>query len=227
MGPLMGGFPRMVFDSNISIVTDGNSLTAGIGGTSWATQIKPLAPLNNLGTVTNVSVNGQTTDNMINTASDVDGAWAAGKKNILIVWEGTNQICNLSQTGLSAAQKLQTYIAARRAAHTWDRVVIVTCLPRQTSNGAQATLDQNVWLDDYNAYLRANWRAMGADALVDVRAPGSPFNIANYAMQTFEDLAASSGLWAASETGNHIHLNDAGYLVIATMIAAALHRLRR
>lgn len=115
------------------------------------------------------------------------------------------------------------YIKARQAVHPW-KVVLLTCLPRQTSAGQQQTTDLNAALDAYNVILRNTYRAMGARMLVDIRAANSPFNLADYQMATFE-AAYAGGLWNAGETGNHVHLNGTGYFQVAQMVAAALKRL--
>lgn len=229
MGPILGGLPRLKYsDATANIVCDGNSLVSGQGGTPWPTQIRSLAPLNGVVNVTNVGQPGQTTrqmnglDSSYTGVGDVDGAWVAGKTNVLILWEGTNSICNTGETGAQAASDMVDYITARQATHKW-MVVLLTCIPRQAGSAA-ATLDQNARLDAYNAILAGTYRQMGARILVDVRGSGSPFAFADYSDATFA-AAGSSGYWASGEDGGHIHLSTAGYAYIATIVAAALKRL--
>ena len=219
------GRPRMRFDANVNIVCDGNSLTAGDGGTAYPAQMKLLAPLNNIVTVANCGRNGRTTTGLV--FNDAELFHVATKTNIYVVQELSNALANTpSLTGPAACQQMTNHIANVKTLRYWRRVVLLTCEPRQTSAGAAQTLDLNARIDAANAYMRANFKAMGADALVDLRAPGSPFNIPDYAMQTFEDFAASSGLWKANEAGQHVHLNTAGYGIKAQMVAAVLSQLR-
>lgn len=225
IGPIMGGVTRLKYSaSSVNVVFDGNSLTAGVGGGPYTSYVASMAPLNGVVTVTNCGINGQTTAAMMS-ASDVDGAWAAGKTNILVAWEGTNSIAGGGSTAQQAATDMASYIAARQGAHPWT-VLLLTCLPRQSGAGQQQTTDLNAALDAYNAILRSTYRTMGARMLVDIRASGSPFNLADYQMATFEAAAsAANTLWAAGETGQHIHLSNAGYFQVAQMVADALKRL--
>ena len=223
MGPIMGGTARLKYSAaTANIVFDGNSLTAGVGGGPYPGYVTSMAPLNGVVTTTNCGINGQTTSAMMG-ATDVDGAWVAGKTNVLVAWEGTNSIAGGGRTAAQAAQDMADYITARQAVHPW-RVLLLTCLPRQDGAGQAQTTALNASLDAYNTILRNTYRAMGARMLVDIRAASSQFNLADYQMATFE-TAAAGGLWAAGETGNHIHLSNAGYFQVAQKVADALKRL--
>lgn len=241
IGPILGGMARLKFDASVNIVCDGNSLTAGVGGYPWPNGLKTRTGFTTC-TITGLGVSGQTTRQMNGLdgqpSSDVDGAFVAGKTNVLVAWEGTNSICNVNRTAAQAAQDMADYIAARQAYVAANRpgerpwiVLIGTCLPRQTALGQAQTTAQNadplLGLDAYNALLRANYRSMGAKGLFDVRQAGSPFNIADYNYATFEALATSSGLWSTTDAANdHIHLRGAGYdVLIDQFIAPALKRL--
>jgi len=223
MGPILGGSPRIRFGANVNIACDGNSLTAGVGGYPWPNSLKAKTAFTGC-TVSNFASAGHTTQQMISGAGEVDAAWVDGKTNVLVAWEGTNSICNVGRTAAQAAQDMADYIAGRLALHPWI-ILLGTCLPRQTNAGQAATTAQNAVIEAYNALLRANYRAYGAKGMFDVRAAGSPFNLADYQMATFES-AYSSALWADSETGNHIHLSSAGYHVLDdSFIEPALKRL--
>lgn len=224
MGPMMSGFaPLKYVSSAVNVRGDGNSLMAGTGGTSLTTQLEGRAPLSGF-TILNYGIAGQNTLQMISAATDVDGGWVAGKTNVLLLWEGSNNICNIGRSAAQSVQDMADYIAARQAVHPW-KILLLTCLPRQTSNGQVQTTSQSIEIDNYNALLRANYRAIGAHVLVDIRAAGSPFNMADYNNATFESMATANGLWATGETGNHIHLSTAGYGVIADYIVPALRRV--
>lgn len=227
MGPILSGaLPRMKFDADTNIICDGNSLTAGVGGFAWPNGLKTREGFTTC-TIAQFAVSGQTTLQMSSNAADIDGAWKDGKRNVLVVWEGTNSICNANpfRSAALAAGDMQAYIAARLALHPWI-VLVGTCLPRQTAMGQTQTTDQNTILDAYNALVRANYRAWGAKGLFDVRQAGSAFNVSDYQMASFETMADSTGYWASGETNNHIHLSSPGYHhLIDNFIVPALKRL--
>lgn len=250
IGPIFGGASGLRFNSGLNIVFDGNSLVAGQGGAQNMPRVLaktfPVATATNiavdatsLGTgwwessrgvrVRNLGINGQTWRQMNgldgSSAADVDAVWVADKVNVLIAWEGTNAICNLGRTAAQAAQDAADYIAARQATHPWV-VLIGTCLPRQRATQVDTDAKNSI-LDAYNALLRANYPAMGAKGLFDVRQAGSRFNLADYQAATFEAAAAEAGtLWASGESGEHVHLNSTGYIyVVDNCVIPALRRL--
>jgi hypothetical protein len=155
--------------------------------------------------------------------SDVDGAFVAGLINVLMAWEGTNSIY-YGRTYLQAAQDAADYIAARKAAHPWSKTIIGTCLPRMDSTSDQTVVDNmNAAIDQYNAYLRTNYKAMGFDALFDVRQSGSPFNLSDYLIATFQaSAAAANSIWSNETT--HVHPSNYGndYIVRQCMMPTLL-----
>lgn len=204
-------------------------------------------------TVLNIAISGQTWRKMNGldgySAADVDGAWVAGKTNVLILWEGTNSISS-GRTAAQAIQDATDYITARQAAvnaaYPGKRWIILvgTCLPRQNSGTDQTLVDTlNATIDSYNALLRAQYKTMGAHGLFDVRQEGSPFNwympdgvTPDYRIATFEaNCTGTSSLWQGtdfgwpSEAGAHTHLNSNGYVWVDynCIIPAAVKLLRR
>lgn len=194
----------------------GNSLVAGVGATvALPAQLDALPPINGSLAVTNFGSSGITTPDM-NTyeGASVDATFVAGKTNILFVWEGTNDIYLngyswAPQTGAAAAANMTTYIGNRKAATAGLKVILLNCLPR-TSDTAL-----NTRLTDYNTILASSYVSMGADALVDVRPTGGPFSFTDYSAGSFD-----SGHWY-----DNVHLNDAGYAVVAQWCATALTAL--
>jgi hypothetical protein len=173
--------------------------------------------------VTNLGINGQTWRQMNGldggSSSDVDGAFDATKVNILIAWEWTNAICNTHRTVAQVVQDATDYVAARRAANPWAKIFTGTALPRMNSSTDQTLVDSdNALLDQCNAYLLANFKAMGFDGVFDVRQSGSYYAMSNYLIQTFNDMAtATNTYWASNDsTGQHIHQNSNGYWYIDT-----------
>lgn len=220
MGPIMGGLPVLKYSAaGVNIVFDGNSLVAGSGASGSSkflpAQVAALSPLNGLVTVTNIGVAGQSIANMRTRGTAyADANYVAGKKNILVVWEGTNSICNEVKTGAAAGAEMAGYCADRLAAHPDWIIVQMTTLPRFGLITTYTVAQANAELDAYNAYLQANHRTMGCKRLVDVRTAG----IFTYTGPTVNGTMSPY----MSDT---THCNDAGYGLVAQYVADVLKRL--
>ncbi|WP_409266818.1 SGNH/GDSL hydrolase family protein [Massilia sp. BHUDP2] len=226
IGPILGGVPKIRYTSDATnVVFDGNSLVFGqgsSGGQSMPAQLAALAPIGGRLSITNLGISGQNLGQMRSNASDVDGAWVDGKRNVLLVWEGTNAL-NYGGTVNNAYNDTAAYCAERLALHPW-LIVLLTTIPRQNQGATQADTDAyNAKLTDYNTRIKSGYKAMGAKAVIDVRQEGSPFAFANYLPATF-DAPGVGSLWA-SEGAMRVHLNNAGYGVVAQMVADGLKRL--
>lgn len=225
MGPILGGVARMKFDGNVKITCDGNSLTQGANtGTPYPTQLVLLAPLNGLIACANVGIFGQTTKQMISAAADVEAGYEVGKTNILVAWEGVNNLS--AYTPRESANDMAAYIAARLASHPDWKVVLITCPPRQVGGSEAADIAMNALIDEYNGYLRNEYKSWGVKVLVDIRQPGSPWAFPNYTRDTF-NASVAAGWWAAGEADNHIHYSTQGYGAVASMVAEGLKKLPR
>ena len=157
--------------ANTTVTCDGNSITAGIVHTSgpaayYPAQLSNLSPIKGQFTAANFGGSGQTTRQMNGldggSASDVDGAYVAGKKNILIAWEGTNSIDPVAagRNGIQAAQDMADYVAARIAIHPGWIILVMTTLPFIRAAWTQATTNAvNANVDTANSIMRANHRA--------------------------------------------------------------------
>ena len=213
--------PPLKASATVKVVFDGNSLVQGVGATSTPlpTAFSSLVP--GVASVTNLGGSGRTWRQMngldSGSAAAVDAAFDTSKTNVLFAWETTNTVFN---TGRSAAQTIQDatdYIAARRLAHPGWRIVLLTSIPRQPGlipNQTMATVD---------AAFLGNYRAIGADAVVNVRRPGSYFNFADYSDATFAN--DPSGYWSEA-AGGRVHLRDSAYQLIAGWCREAFKRLR-
>lgn len=215
------------WDSSVRVVWDGNSLVYGVGATSGQTlpvQVSALAPMSGSGaTYSNHGISGQTWSAMLS-AADIDGAWQAGKINVLVCWETTNTVCNTP--GLSSAQTIDgiaAYIAARRAAHPWI-IVGITTIPRETS-GLMTSQSERERLNGIMVEVDSAMKSgqLDFDAVVDVRQPGSPFALAGYSTADFD---GSGWIWAELSP-NRVHLLNAGYAIVAGYVADALKRITR
>ena len=146
----------------------------------------------------NLGVGGQTTRMMAaDAATEVDPLCdPARPANILVCWEGTNDLFVGGAPPYDARRaylRLAAYCEARQRAGF--RVVICTVLPR----GRSAAFYQA--RNALNAELRAHWRSF-ADALADV---GAESDVTYYR--------------------DTVHLTAAGYAIVARVVAGAVERL--
>lgn len=230
--PMLSQSARVRIDANTIMVIDGNSLVAGVGASGatkyMSAQLQAMAPISNVVTITNKGVGGQTIDNMITAGFNIDALYVAGKKNILLAWEGTNQIISNNITGAAAGVKMGNYVAARLAANAGWKIVLIGTIPRQSvgayTQNVGGVNGANAELIAYDNYLRDNWRAMGAKEFITLRNAGSIFVLPDYTSGSFENPPYIN-YEAAGESTAHIHLNDLGYNAVAQIVAAALRRL--
>lgn len=179
IGPILSGIARAKFDTaHYAMTWDGNSISDG-QISDLVTQTASLAPISNQITISNFAVNGKSIqwliDNLV--SRGVHNSYVAGKKNFLMLWEGTNSIFNDGRTGLQAASDYVGYINAVKAVHPGWSIILGTCIPRGDFLGTYWTVTTGeAELQALNAYLRANYRSMGADALVEMRRSGGPFD---------------------------------------------------
>lgn len=255
----MGGKPLLKYSAaKTNVVFDGNSIVAGANASSSAFYINALvrllAPINSQFTCPNLGVGGQTINNMrglsevnmgapnpgggdtpSSSTADIDNSWVSGKTNVMVLWEATNSIYGAGWTGLQAAAQMASLISERQATHPW-KYLIVTTLPRWAEPYGRTNVQANNELRAFDAYVKANYKAMGAHAVADVRAGASAFNIPTTSLTDFEtpELWGTNGvggMWSLldntnnADTTKHTHLQDAGFQYIARYIAAALGRI--
>jgi hypothetical protein len=231
--PLYGLSPRQAFRPSgaHALVFDGNSLVQGVGAATplpAALMGRPFFAGSGAAMV-NLGVGGQTWRQMDGldggSAADVDGACAAGRTDILLAWETTNSVFNAGRTVQQTIGDARAYVANRLAAHPDRVVVLLTSLPREAGPAVapdRASVEAaNAVLSAVDDHFRAAYRAMGARALVDLRGPSSPFAFTGYAPADFD----AAGPYWAEGPGGRIHLNDAGYGLVADMIVAACRRM--
>jgi lysophospholipase L1-like esterase len=229
MGPFRDHAAKLRYDaSKVKVICEGNSLVFGYGATNQATmsfpkQLQRLPLLSAAGiTVTNLGVGGSTfkdLNSMTARAGAVDALYEAGKSHVLLIWEGTNTIWNnAAYSGADAGQQCWDYVAARRAAMPGVKIVLLTTLPRYAGQNAQYGSDlitPNNKLIAYDNFLKAHWRDMGAAGIVDVRASG-----------VFKESGTNNQpqAWRPYNT-DLVHLNDAGYGLVAQYCEPVLRHL--
>lgn len=214
---------RMVYDylaakwglnSKKFVLCAGNSLTSGTNSTGGPTQAVSVAGTNypsalwkllgaNDYDVRTDAFPGRTTDQLISAMPNFsDLLWlpAASSKNICVVWEVTNTLATSASCG-AAYDKIVAYCKARQA--RGYKVVVATCLPRLGSYGGFAV--------DYltiNGLIRDNYLSF-ADGIADVASDSrlkDPTNLTYFA-------------------ADQIHLTDAGYAIVAGIIAPVVANL--
>lgn len=145
------------FDETTNIVVDANSLFA-----RWvAPGIQDVAGFKNLiqstgANVSNCAIPGQTWADMTKNATDVQGLWRSGKKNILVTGETTNSIFVEGATVAKTVADAKAYIAARRASQKWDYVVLCGTIPRGDKATSQENVELNKCLIDADNQLKAD-----------------------------------------------------------------------
>lgn len=230
---LINSVPLVKYTSaTAKIVFHGNSLVYGASGATdpMPAQVYRSSLINQQVICSNQGVNGQTTQDMINSGGTIDNLFATGKSNVLVVWEGHNSINTLMNGGASgeeatasAWEQMKTYVAQRLAAKPW-KIVLMTVLPSRRSIDTNATCNSiNDAYVAYNDLMKAEWRSIGASALVDMVQPGSPFIMPDWSLASFEAIS----LWSEGDGGQWVHLNNEGYGVIAEYVVDKLRRLRR
>lgn len=182
---------RKDFNESYFIAVDGNSLYA-----RWiAPAINEVSKFGALvkgsgANSGNVAIPGQTWADMIKNATDIDNLYASNKKNILVIGETTNSVYNEGASVEKTVSDAKAYIAARRAAHKWEKIVLCGTIPRadKSSQTENQSLNQkllevdarlradtslyDVWVD-YRAYA-PQWYALAADgATAPFMAPGT------------------------------------------------------
>ncbi len=178
------------------IVADGNSLTRGSCATTAAMTYP--AALEAYGyEVRNAGVGSQTTEGMIETAAEnVDAYFRRG--SLVIAWEGHNSWRVFAEPAESAYAAMATYVADRHR-RGWA-VAVMTAI---RSDEADQPTGYEGFRAAYNALVEAN--AAGADMVIrldDTR------------------LADPDGPYFC---GDHVHLSDAGYAVVARLVSNAIN----
>lgn len=210
------------FSAVTNIITDGNSLTVGVtdtfGGAWPAVLANSLAVENPLIRVANTAVSGETTPQLITAASSrVDPLFLAGaSKNVVVLWEATNDMfVQGSSTAAQAYAHYQTYSAARIAANSTVRVVLVNCMTRDA--GAE-----DAQIEAFNALLAADFTIATSSPYVWLPTGGVTIYGAKMLVDLFDvpDLRDSTNLTYFSS--DQLHLTDAGEAVVAGVMQTAL-----
>lgn len=197
---LSSSFPT--YEAGVRIVTEGDSITFGVGSTgglNWPTQMMTL--LNRPIMVQNAAVSSTT----ITTTLPIFTRFSAvDTLSIYTVFSGTNGINVGGETDVTMYAKLQTHCANARAAG-YDKIVVFTCLPRTAFDATKEGYRLG-----YNTAIRNGFanRTLECDAVADVAANST----------IGDDPDAENLTYYTDGT----HPTNAGYAIIAQIAADAI-----
>lgn len=192
----------------LNVVVDGNSLCTSMYGVRAMTFYLSKASARDI-QLTNICVGGATTPQLATGASSrVDSRLLPGAVNVLVFWEGSNDLY-FGATPEAAYANLRSYAQARRAAG-W-RVAILTLLPRWNP---ETPADFEASRQYVNYMLRVNW-ADYADALIDVGAD--------------HVMGQRDTIWSSQwyQAFDHTHLAEGGSQRIGKIVGLELQPLLR
>lgn len=185
------------------VVCDGNSVTFGVGGTAYPTQLQTLLVAQGGVPVTNVAASGKTTQNLIDDfATKTAPLVSTGAELVFFEQYNSFNPFNGNRSVVQEQTLVQTYVSQAKAAgfKVW------ICAPPPTSD-----TDINDKITSYAAWLRDNHGF--ADGFIDLHAlavlkpPGSTANATYYS--------------------DSVHLTTTGYGSVASLVAYMLStRLR-
>ena len=219
---------RSINWSQSKLIFDGNSLFASHPTTASQRvpqRVLAAAPVNGAAAFAMLAIGGQTTQQMIDSAADVDAAIDPTKLNILLAWEGTNGMIDGAEL---QAQRMKAYLAARKAAAVAKGaemlMIVAGTIPRHEVTSISIA-ERNDRMVAYNKILAANWRTWGCSAYVDTRPPGGPFDLPDWSTASFT-RAETLPMWSPDDAaGTYTHLSVLGALYIQALFSAALRRL--
>lgn len=223
-GMKSAGRPKFKFAANNNFIYfHGNSLVEAMPMATLAS----MAPISGTSEIFNWGQSGRLLEYMVGSptvASNEDNIFSqqAGKKRILIAWEGTNNITN-GWSGAQTAEMWQQYCYNRLAHNPWHIILMTTLPARVGSKTPEQFLYDNQQIDICNQLMRDNYRAWGAKQLIEVRPKGGPFDFTGYTQADFD--AVSSYFIDAYPA--RVHMTSTGYDYVLAQIAAELNRVTK
>lgn len=220
------GATRPAMASSTNIIWDGNSFLVDTLLDSNTDRIMPMAdmlmdiPQTSGATFQNFGVSGQTTEQMLSDQStQIFPAFIAGKRNILIVLEGLNDVIQGADPAAAAARLKQYCTQARTYADANSidlDIVLIGPTPVDytefgtvtTSTPGGETADQlTASMATLYATLKSDYSTY-AQGFVDLRA-----------------LTAFSGAMLQAYSGEGIHPNSPGYILIVNALFAVIQSM--
>ena len=208
--------------ADTNVVVTGNSIPAGATASGptmyFPAQMSRSYPLAGTGIVAANKAQGAQSWTTLEAdwITPVHNAWAAGKRNVLVAWESSNQIA-LGSTVAECTTAMLSFFNALLAVHPWDDIVLMTCIPRGNGNQTNTTALNNL-LAEWNEVARAQYKTWEAQLgvpiyLCDIGAT-PPFDF-------FPPLVADfdPGFGIYSDT---VHLGDNGQGIAARIAGLTL-----
>ena len=188
----------LVLSPAVQVVFDGNSITARGMDAAVSLALGPDRNGASISTNGGIAIHGQKWIDMANAHADVTAAWDDTKAyHVLVVNETTNSIraggTNTAQTIADA----QTYLDAVLAEKPWV-VLIWGTVPAGHANAVDFPEEfvENDTMLEVDAYMAANYRAMGAHGYVDVRSGVPQYDHDGRDIEIFRAYAST---WAEQE----------------------------
>jgi lysophospholipase L1-like esterase len=201
--------------SDYKLIIDGNSHFASNNLQTYVTDALPAYMTahnvpETFTSVVNFAVAGQSTQDMAaDAATQIDAAFDNTKtKNVLLVWEATNDIYTNNLTGQQAYDNIKSYCQARKTANPTLAIAVGTVMPRSNSGTPAGYEAARV---DFNTLLRAAKAANETwlDAIADIAAE-----------ERFRD--AGDELNNNYFSSDQVHLTDTGRAILAPIFARAI-----
>ncbi len=190
------------------LVFDGDSMTAPKpkdGGTEWPLLLRQQVGSGYIGWQ-NFAVAGQTLAQMLQDQQTQVIRASTRNQTILIVWGGINDL----HRGANA-DSLATMIKAyhQRANRQYISTFAFTLTASQYAKYASTVNKREAERLKFNRWIRANWRKLGADALVDLAADKRIGNFDSVTDQRYFQP-------------DKLHMNQGGRAVVAELVKAQL-----
>ena len=183
------------FSGSTNIMLFGDSLTAGKGSQTYRGW--PMTMFDSMGYEprwSQLACDGAFMSNVGNLDAMIDPT----RTDIAIIWLGTNDIYNLARTAAQVQTDLETWVTARLGAGV-NTVYVLTMIKRQGAIGANETSRTTL-----NGTIASRAGTVGY-TVIDVAANAA---FSNTADTTYYDA-------------DTIHLTNAGYAVVASLVKAA------
>ena len=184
---------------------EGDSLTAIVDAAPYTGMVQAQYDTAAPYVWSNIATSGHTLADMLAEQSVQLANRIRTRRGILILWGGTNDIALVPNTSPSTTYaRLQQYAANARALG-FDKIVVLTCLPRAAGGNQNFETDRAA----YNALIRTNALTDGtADAIADIAADSRIGDTGDNLDTTYYP--------------DQIHLNVAGRQVVVPIVKAAI-----
>ena len=196
------------------VIATGSSTVAGQGATNNQFAVIPQVALMTGAHEAHNGVNGQTFATVAANFTAAAGTIRKlpGAESIYLVFPASNDL-SITTTGEAALlTNIQTHVTQLKTANPACKVILVGSGPRTASfSGGQDAAGYETDRQTVRTDSLANWASWGYDRYVDVAADTR--------------IGTVASLSGANYAGDGIHLSDAGYAILAELIAIEVSEL--